>query len=67
MQATTDNVEDIGGKSMFVDGFMAARWMEEYEPTAFHILSSTEVRCVDVESNQPIVIYLTEVGYNNMK
>ena len=36
--------EDLGGKSMFVDGVRTARWMEENEPTAFHVLTSTPVR-----------------------
>jgi len=35
---------EIGGKSMFVDGFLTARWLEDNEPTTYHILTHTDVR-----------------------
>ncbi|KAF2358772.1 protein of unknown function DUF971 [Trinorchestia longiramus] len=68
--------EDIGGRSMFVDGFRAARWMEENEPTAFHVLTSTPVRFSIKNSGMrysalwPVICTdsegdITEIHYNN--
>ncbi|MCL4116511.1 UNVERIFIED_CONTAM: hypothetical protein GTU68_031706, partial [Idotea baltica] len=41
---TTKTGSNPGGRSFFVDGFRAAKWMEENEPSAFHVLTSTPVR-----------------------
>ncbi|XP_050704041.1 gamma-butyrobetaine dioxygenase-like isoform X2 [Eriocheir sinensis] len=35
---------DTGGRSFFADGFRIAQWLEENEPAAFHVLTSTPVR-----------------------
>ncbi|XP_076058751.1 gamma-butyrobetaine dioxygenase-like isoform X2 [Oratosquilla oratoria] len=35
---------DPGGRSFFVDGFRIAKWLEENEPSAYHVLTSTPVR-----------------------
>ncbi|GLH11188.1 MIP04111p [Gryllus bimaculatus] len=35
---------DPGGMSFFVDGFRIAKWLEDNEPSAFHILTSTPAR-----------------------
>lgn len=37
---------DPGGRSFFADGFRIARWLEENEPAAYHVLTSTPVRLV---------------------
>ncbi|RXG62471.1 Gamma-butyrobetaine dioxygenase, partial [Armadillidium vulgare] len=36
--------KDPGGRSFFADGFRVAKWMEDNEPSAFHVLTSTPVR-----------------------
>ena len=39
-----------GGKSFFVDGFRAAKWLRENEAAAFHILTDTPVK-FQIKSN----------------
>ena len=36
--------DDPGGRSFFADGFKIASWLEENEPAAYHVLTSTPVR-----------------------
>ncbi|KAA0191833.1 hypothetical protein HAZT_HAZT010520 [Hyalella azteca] len=72
----SDKENDFGGRSMFVDGFRAARWMEENEPTAFHVLTSTPIRFSIKNSGMrysaiwPVICTnsdgdITEIHYNN--
>jgi len=67
---------DPGGQSFFVDGFRVAKWMEENEPSAYHILTSTPVRFSIKNQNQrysnmwPIIVTdaegdVQEIHYNN--
>ncbi|KAK7072111.1 hypothetical protein SK128_005471 [Halocaridina rubra] len=67
---------DPGGRSFFADGFHIARWLEENEPAAFHVLTSTPVRFSIKNDGQkysalwPILCTnsdgdVTEVHYNN--
>jgi len=76
LKSSSDSAEDLGGKSMYVDGFRAARWMEEHEPTAFHILTSTAVRFSITNAGRrystsfPVITcssegVITEIHYNN--
>ncbi|XP_046394006.1 gamma-butyrobetaine dioxygenase-like [Ischnura elegans] len=68
--------EDPGGMSFFVDGFRAAKWLEDNEPAAFHILTSTPIRFqIKNQGNRysqlwPIICLnsegdITEIHYNN--
>jgi hypothetical protein len=44
-EVSGDGDEELaGGQSFFVDGFHVAQWLEDNEPAAFHILSSTPLR-----------------------
>lgn len=67
---------DPGGRSFFSDGFRIARWLEENEPAAYHILTSTPVRfSIKNEGQQYSALWpilctnsdgdVTEVHYNN--
>lgn len=67
---------DPGGRSFFADGFRIARWLEENEPAAYHVLTSTPVRFHIKNDGQqysavwPILCTnsegdVTEVHYNN--
>lgn len=67
---------DPGGKSFLVDGFYIAKWLEENEPSAFHVLSSTPVRFQIKNQGQrysqvwPVITLgdngdVKEVHYNN--
>lgn len=67
---------DIGGRSFFADGFRIAQWLEENEPAAFHVLTSTPVRfSVTNEGQQYSAVWpvlctnsdgdVIEVHYNN--
>ncbi|KAG0713455.1 Gamma-butyrobetaine dioxygenase [Chionoecetes opilio] len=67
---------DPGGRSFFADGFHVASWLEQNEPAAFHVLTSTPVRfSIKNEGQQyssvwPILCTnsdgdMTEVHYNN--
>uniref|UniRef100_A0A6A7FM21 Gamma-butyrobetaine dioxygenase-like n=1 Tax=Hirondellea gigas TaxID=1518452 RepID=A0A6A7FM21_9CRUS len=75
-EVTSKSGSEQGGRSMFVDGFRAARWMEENEPTAFHVLASTPVRFSIKNSGMryssiwPVICTngegdITEIHYNN--
>nr|CAD7258918.1 unnamed protein product [Timema shepardi] len=46
LKATDPKVlgSDPGGMSFFVDGFRVAKWLEENEPAAYQILTSTPIR-----------------------
>ncbi|XP_042878598.1 gamma-butyrobetaine dioxygenase-like isoform X1 [Penaeus japonicus] len=68
--------EDPGGRSFFADGFRIARWLEENEPAAYHILTSTPIRfSIKNEGKQYSALWpvlctntdgdVTEVHYNN--
>ena len=67
---------DPGGQSFFADGFRVAKWMEENEPSAYHILTSTPIRFSIKNKGQrygnmvPIIVTdpegdVTEIHYNN--
>ncbi|KAK4316303.1 hypothetical protein Pmani_012523 [Petrolisthes manimaculis] len=67
---------DPGGRSFFADGFRIARWLEENEPAAYHVLTSTPVRfAIKNEGQQYSALWpilctnadgdMTEVHYNN--
>ncbi|KAK8748261.1 hypothetical protein OTU49_016393 [Cherax quadricarinatus] len=67
---------DPGGRSFFSDGYRIARWLEENEPAAFHVLTSTPVRfSIKNEGRQYSALWpilctnsegdVTEVHYNN--
>lgn len=67
---------DPGGKSFFVDGFRVAKWMEDNEPAAYHILTSTPIRFSIFNDGQrymnmwPVIVTDTngdvqEIHYNN--
>ncbi|XP_064114241.1 gamma-butyrobetaine dioxygenase-like isoform X1 [Macrobrachium nipponense] len=67
---------DPGGRSFFADGFRIARWLEENEPAAFHVLTSTPIRfSIKNDGQQYSAIWpvlctnsngdVTEVHYNN--
>ncbi|XP_037072112.1 gamma-butyrobetaine dioxygenase-like [Pollicipes pollicipes] len=67
---------DPGGQSFFVDGFRVAKWMEENEPSAYHILTSTPIR-FSIKNKEmrysnmwPIIVTnpegdVQEIHYNN--
>jgi len=67
---------DPGGMSFFVDGFNVAKWLEENEPAAFHVLTTTPIRFQIKTSGKrysqlwPIVVLnkdgdVSEIHYNN--
>ncbi|XP_043244182.1 gamma-butyrobetaine dioxygenase-like [Amphibalanus amphitrite] len=67
---------DPGGQSFFVDGFRVAKWMEDNEPSAYHILTSTPILFSIKNKGQrygnmvPIIVTdsegdVTEIHYNN--
>lgn len=68
--------KESGGKSFFVDGFNAAKWLQENQPAAFHVLSSTPIKFSITTKNLkysqhwPIICVdkdgeLTEIHLNN--
>ncbi|CAG0919307.1 unnamed protein product [Notodromas monacha] len=68
--------EAAGGKSFFVDGFHVAQWLEDHEPAAFHILTSTPLRFqIKMDGKRysqlwPVIALdshgdLAEIHYNN--
>lgn len=67
---------DPGGMSFFVDGFRVAKWLEDNEPAAFHILTSTPIRFQIKNKGKrysqlwPVICLnqdgdITEIHYNN--
>ncbi|XP_045103370.1 gamma-butyrobetaine dioxygenase-like isoform X3 [Portunus trituberculatus] len=68
--------DDPGGRSFFADSFKIASWLEENEPAAYHVLTSTPVRfSIKNEGQQYSAVWpilctnasgdITEVHYNN--
>ncbi|CAG0886700.1 unnamed protein product, partial [Darwinula stevensoni] len=76
IQAKSSGADESMGKSFFVDGFYVAQWLEEHEPTAFHILSSTPIRFQIKSGGKrysnlwPVILLdnqgnVSEIHYNN--
>lgn len=72
----SESGDEAGGKSFFVDGFYAAKWLQVNQPAAFHVLSSTPVkfsirnRNLKYSQHWPIVCVnkdgdVVEIHYNN--